>query len=161
MYKVIDNFLEEKDFLDIQTKLLSPNFPWYYNDTMTGTDNCFFHHHIYSKHKIWSDIFELCSPLMQKLDISAMFELRANLVIAKEKHWESEWHYDFDHKKGKTAILYINDNNGCTIIDKNKKHKVESKANRICIFDNKEFHKMISQTNSKRRVVLNINYFQK
>ena len=111
---------------------------------MTGTDNCFSPPHI-CKHRIWSDIFELCSPLMQKLDISAMFELRANLVIAKEKHWESN-NYGFDHKKGKTAILYINDNNACTIIDKNKKHKVESKANRICIFDNKEFHKMISQT---------------
>ena len=32
MFKVIDNFLEEKDFSGIQTKLLSPNFPWYYND---------------------------------------------------------------------------------------------------------------------------------
>ena len=160
MHKVIDNFLEEQDFLKIKTKLLSPDFPWYYNDTMTGTDNCFFHHHIYSKHRIWSDVFNLCEPLIKKLKVSALFELRANLVVAKEKQWECEWHYDFNHKKGKTAILYLNNNNGFTLLDKVKKYKVLSKANRILLFDNEQLHKMVSQTDSKRRVILNINFFQ-
>jgi len=165
MHKVIDNFLNIEDFEAIQQRLMSSSFPWYYNDSMgeagtTGSNNCFFHHHIYSKHKVWSDLFDIAEPLLKKLSVSALFELRANLVVARDKTFQSDWHYDFNHKKGKTAVLYINDNNGYTVIDKFKKHKIESKANRIVIFNNEQLHKMVSQTNSQRRVVLNINFFQ-
>ena len=38
--------------------------------------------------------------------------------------------------------------------------KVESKANRFLEFESKEYHSGVSQTNTKRRVVVNLNYLK-
>ena len=38
-YKVVDNFLKEKDFIVLQTLFLSNEFPWFFNDAITYENN--------------------------------------------------------------------------------------------------------------------------
>ena len=37
-FKVIDNFLNKKDFKKIQERLLAKDFPWYYTPNITFVD---------------------------------------------------------------------------------------------------------------------------
>ena len=56
----------------------------------------------------------------------------------------------------KTAIFYVNTNNGWTEFKKGG--KVKSVANRIVIFDSNLEHQGVTCTDKKRRVVINFNY---
>ena len=58
-----------------------------------------------------------------------------------------------DHK---TAIFYLNTCNGKTVVNGTE---VESIANRVVIFPANTPHYVISQTDTDRRIVLNINYY--
>ena len=55
-----------------------------------------------------------------------------------------------------TSILYINTNNGWTVIK--GYGKVESVANRMVIFDSNLQHSGVTCTDKNRRVVINFNY---
>ena len=59
--------------------------------------------------------------------------------------------------KHKGAILYINDNNGKTILEDGT--EIESKANRLLLFDASKPHNSTSCTDAKSRINININYF--
>ena len=56
----------------------------------------------------------------------------------------------------KTAIFYLNSNNGYTLFKDDT--RVFSQENRLCLFNGHIEHAGASCTNAKRRVVLNINY---
>ena len=56
----------------------------------------------------------------------------------------------------KTAIFYINTNNGYTLFKDGT--KVDSVQNTMLIFDGSLDHCGVSCTDQKRRIVLNINY---
>ena len=56
----------------------------------------------------------------------------------------------------KTAIFYINTNNGWTEFKKGG--RVKSVANRAVIFDSNLEHRGVSCTDAKRRVLINFNY---
>ena len=56
----------------------------------------------------------------------------------------------------KTAIFYINTNNGYTLFEDGT--KVESVENRICIFPYYMKHTGTTCTDKNQRVVININY---
>ena len=68
------------------------------------------------------------------------------------------FHTDYAFKC-KTAILYMNNNNGATILDDTKKIKIDSIENRMVVFDSQIKHCALIQSDSKRRIILNINYF--
>jgi hypothetical protein len=72
--------------------------------------------------------------------------------------YDCEWHVDRPFQC-KTAILYLNNCNGYTLLKTNPITKIESIENRMLLFDSKIQHKAISQTDSKRRIVINFNYF--
>ena len=55
-----------------------------------------------------------------------------------------------------TAILYINTNDGYTVFEDGT--KIDSVANRICIFPYYLKHSGTTCTNANRRIALNINY---
>ena len=72
------------------------------------------------------------------------------------------WHCDYDlqpDEKGivKTAIFYVNSNNGYTIFKESKK-KVRSVENRLVIFPSELEHCGGSCTDNKQRVVINFNF---
>ena len=55
-----------------------------------------------------------------------------------------------------TSIFFINTNNGYTMFETGK--KVPSVENRLVTFPNNLMHTGISQTDTKSRVTLNLNY---
>ena len=172
-YKILDNALKEDQFKKLQQKIFSPNIAWFYNDSTVNDDTSdgtyFFTHHMYdgSNHRVCSDLFdEVFSLLNPILDIKAFFWMRANLTLKSESPLFSQWHTDvnsyklFDETEAnfKTAIFYLNTNNGPTFLDKDEKHEVEAIENRLVVFDASTLHCNKYSSNTKARIVININY---
>ena len=57
-------------------------------------------------------------------------------------------------------ILYINQSNGPTLI-KNNGSSVLPEENKILIMDGNTEHALVTHTDTRRRIVLNINYYEK
>ena len=72
-------------------------------------------------------------------------------------HRKQPYHIDYtDDPPIKTAILYINTNNGWTEFKNGG--KVKSVANRMIMFDTTLLHRGVSCTDEKRRIVVNFNW---
>lgn len=162
IYKVIKNFCEKDHFDNLKNFLFSKNCPWFFLDSMTNNpkkkDHYFFNHCFYSHHEIQSREWYLIDPIVKKINMSGINEIRANLTLKKEKVYKSNWHNDRPYPCN-TAILYMNTCNGYTLLDKNKKIKIPSVENSLLLFDSSVEHQMVSHTDVDRRVVLNMNYF--
>ena len=117
---------------------------------LTGTDL-----NLVSLQNINSDYYYLIEPILKKLKFKNLLNVRANLCLKRPS--KCSWHVDNFTKdlKHKTAIYYVNNNNGYTIF-KNKKIKCE--ANKIVLFDADQIHKAKIQTNTDARIVINFNY---
>ena len=164
--KVIDNFLERNQFQLLSDTLMGNEFPWYYNsDSIYGTSlnkksiplfaHRFFHDGVYYKP------FDIVEPCLRKLKMKELIRIKANLNMKTLFTRNIGWHVDFEPpytKDQKTAILYINDNNGYTRVK--GYGKVKSVANRIVIFDPHIPHAGYTCTNEKTRVMVNFNYVQ-
>tara|TARA_R110002074_G_scaffold46861_1_gene120532 strand:- start:50 stop:532 length:483 start_codon:yes stop_codon:yes gene_type:complete len=155
---IYKNFLKKEYSNKINKELLKGTFPWYYNKSQTDDlkDSSFFFHCFYNqKNKINSDYYYLIEPILKKLKIKNLLHVRANLCLKRLS--KCSWHVDNFTKdlKHKTAIYYVNTNNGCTIF-KNKKIKCEE--NKIVLFDADQRHKAKIQTNTDARMVINFNY---
>jgi len=158
-HKVIDNFLQKDIFENLKLFLMSDEVGWYWKEHMTKNDNFFFNHCFYNNDKPRSHVFEkFIIPLLIKLECKALIEARANLMLKKNICYQSNFHIDRKFNC-KTAIFYINTNNGYTLLDKNKKIKIKCVENRMLIFNSKILHAAFSQTDVERRIVINFNYF--
>ena len=159
--KIIDNFLNKEDFLNLKKFLTDDDTPWYYRNHSVNTEDCpYFTHCFFNNNFIFSNGFDFVRPILNKLNYSALIQVRANLLLKQEKPKAQGWHTDYSYNNFKTSIFYINECNGPTII-KNKKNKILPKENKILIFDGNTEHSVISQTDTKTRIVLNINYYEK
>lgn len=160
----MDNFLKLEMFTQLKNEIFSYNFPWFFSKNQTYTSNIndfYFAHVVYVKNKIHSHIYEkYMVDILDKLECEALSSIRINLLTNKGDALSSDWHTDRKYSC-KTAILYINTNNGYTLLDEEKNIKVESKENRILIFDSQIKHCAVSQTDTDQRVVINFNYFSK
>ena len=68
-------------------------------------------------------------------------------------------HFHCDRKYDcTTAILYMNTNNGYTLLGEKEKIKIKSEENTMLIFNSQIKHCAVSQTDTERRVVINFNY---
>ena len=61
------------------------------------------------------------------------------------------------HANLTTAIFYMNTNNGYTLLE--TEEKIESVENRLVVFPCDMLHTGVSQTDTKIRVTLNLNFF--
>ena len=158
-YKIINNFLPKENFQKLKNLLLSKDISWYYHENMTNYDEGFFNHCFYNDSQPTSSFyFEHIFPIMQKLKFLSIIQVRANLLLKKEKQYFSEFHIDYSFKC-KTAIFYINTCNGYTILDEKIKIKINCEENKMLLFDSNIYHCAVSQTDEERRVVINFNYF--
>jgi hypothetical protein len=160
-YKIIDNFLKEDEFKNLQKIIMSQHFPWFFQKQQTElqpSDDYFFSHLFYKNNKINSNYYEIIFPVLEKLNCKALSEVRANLTPNKNKHDMSNWHTDRVYQCY-TSVFYINSNNGYTLLSEIDKIKIESIENRILIFDSTIKHAAVSQTDTANRVVINFNYF--
>ena len=159
MFKIIDNYLKADEHLKLNNLFESNTFPWFYVKkkilTEEGLFKSQFCHIFYGNKSINSDYFYELNPILNKLKPLALVRIKANLNPPSENIVESAYHKDQDFKC-KAAIYYVNDNNGYTIIN-NK--KIQSKANRMVLFNANQKHCGTNSTNCNNRMVINFNYF--
>jgi hypothetical protein len=112
--------------------------------------------HLVFEHRQLSPLYEMFEPVWKAFDIKSLMRIKCNCYPATEKLITHPAHqdYPFEHKG---AIIYINDNDGYTIL--NDGTKVESKANRVLFFDASKMHSSTNCTNAKARFNINVNYF--
>ena len=161
MYKVIDNYLEADQHLILKTMMESNEFPWFYTKGIvdeTDDPKLFdyqFNHIFYINNNINSNFFNYLNPILDKLKPLSLIRVKANLNPPTEKIIESDYHTDQNFKCN-IAIYYINDNDGYTIIGK---EKILSKKNRMVLFNSNKKHYGTNSTNCNNRMVINFNYF--
>jgi hypothetical protein len=161
-YKTINNFLDKDIFLDLKRILFSNEMNWHWVDYQTTNDSNFFTNHLYKNHQFTSDIFiKHLLQIIFKLKINALINIRANLLVNKNKELSSNWHTDNGTNNSKTAILYMNNCNGYTSLKLNndKETNIVSEENKILVFDNGILHRAVHQTDTERRIVINFNYY--
>ena len=167
--KVIDNFLPEDLFSDISDFFFSSQFPWYWNEykvtdndedasKITGIDKLDdfqFIHAFYNFNKPVSNVN--IQAFIDALNMKHIVKAKANLTVRMKSILKYGFHTDVTLDNCKTAIFYMNTNNGFTEFKNGD--RIESIANRMVIFDSSFPHTGTSCTDSKRRIVLNFNYF--
>jgi len=153
---IYKNFIDKNKADEIENYFLSGNFPWYYSENKTTKINkSYMFHSFYEDNHVNSKDFDLIKPIVDKLKIKNILNIRANLCLRRPM--KCKWHCDefTINLKHKTAIYYVNTNNGATEF-KNK--KVKSVKNTMVVFDADERHRAILQTNTEARMVINFNY---
>ena len=165
-YWVIDNFLSDEQFKTIQNFMLGSDLPWHYNDSKVTESQkekespygFQFVHPFYNTHLHKSDHINILNPLIEKISPLAIVKIKANMTMKTPELIEYGYHTDVVTDTGLlTAVFYLNNNNGYTkLIDGTK---VESKENRIVIFDSQAYHTGTSCTDERFRAVINLNYY--
>jgi hypothetical protein len=159
--KVIDNFLDRKDFEHLKSTMLGTYFPWFFNEMKTDfLDSKFnfqFTHLFYDNLKPNSPHFDLLHPLIHRLNPAALIRIKANLTPVTHEKIVYDYHVDYTDIKCKTAIFYLNSNNGKTLFKDGT--EIDSIENRLVFFDAACVHTGTSCTDEKVRCVINLNYF--
>ena len=162
MIEVIDNFLEEDVFKEIEKILMGDKFPWFFNDFKNDDNDInnfqFTHTVVRGNGNIESKFIQYMKPFFDKLNIKKIFRIKINLTTRTEKLFNHLYHTDVSFQCT-TAIFYINSNNGKTIFKNGE--EVNSVANRMVIFNSNLEHAATSHTDEKTRVVINFNYESK
>ena len=162
MIEVIDNFLEEDVFKEIEKILMGDKFPWFFNDFKNDDDDInnfqFTHTVVRGNGNIESKFIQYMKPFFDKLNIKKIFRIKINLTTRTEKLFNHLYHTDVSFQCT-TAIFYINSNNGKTIFKNGE--EVNSVANRMVIFNSNLEHAATSHSDEKTRVVINFNYESK
>ena len=169
--KIIDNFLPDYQFKQIQSIFLGDMFPWYWNDGIVDSNNEGYNpkdyqltHVFFDVDPPWngkgSDFYEILkdSSCFSLLGVNRFSRIKANLNPRTLLNKGGGWHIDYecDPNVKNTAVYYLNTCNGYTKFKKGG--KVKSVANRMVIFDSKLYHQGYTCTDQKRRVVINFNW---
>ena len=169
--QVIDDFLNEEDFEKLK-RIFNPDIPWTFSDILDENNlicdkkyNYQYVHGVYSRIEPVSRYYEDIIPLLSKLDARSLLRCKVNSICREEEIVVHGFHIDLqypeDHPTGldgmKTAILYLNTNNGFTCFEDGT--KVESVANRCVIFPAHYKHSGTTCTDVHRRLALNLVYF--
>ena len=162
--QVIDDCLPNYYFKRIQKTLLEDtNFPWYWQDGSNfpmEPDFFQFNHVFIDENLGLNSKMDLFNIMTSTLQVKIWRRIKANLNTRTTFKRFHGWHSDFPDSKGygpgKTAILYVNTNNGYTRFKKGG--KVKCVENRLAIFDSYLLHSGVTCTDKKRKVVVNFNY---
>jgi hypothetical protein len=156
--KIIDNFLPEDEFKSIQSFMMGGEFRWFYVDGRAFVDDGSFHMtHMFFQPEVGSNSEHLhfWTNFMNKVGAKQCTRIKANLTFKTPTIELTEYHIDYENIK--TAIFYINTNNGYTEFESGV--RVSSVANRVCIFDSSLKHRGTTHTEpDPRRIVVNFNY---
>ena len=163
--KVIDDFLSPSEYEQISDYFLGPTVDWRYNDHKVspdeGTDSFQFTQMVFEPTRFpisKERSMKALDPLYAQLDFDILIRVKVNMTSRTLEHNYTLFHTD-TRQNNTTAIYYVNTNNGFTRFKDGT--KVESKANRVVIFDAQTEHSGVSCTDEKVRVVINLNYFPK
>jgi hypothetical protein len=155
---IINNFLDNTLFFEFKKILMSENINWFWRNHTTSEDNYFFNHCFYTDDRIQSDFFEpFILPILKKLNYTKIIEIKANLVLKKDKIFQTDFYTD-NKLNCNTALFYINNCNGYTILSRKEQIKVPCEENKILIFNSQIEHAGVSQTDYERKIIVNFNY---
>jgi hypothetical protein len=165
-YRIEDNFLPQNEFEYVKEALMSPHFPWHYNDYTISkdydNDPKLIHNFIKIENGhggiISSQEFNAVVPLLNRIpNLCTMIRCKANLTFSETENTVMGMHVDTAKPfVGKTSVFYINDTDGGTMFEGGP--IVECKANRLLTFDNRMLHSGLRCTDQNRRIVVNLNY---
>jgi hypothetical protein len=160
--QIIDDFvsIEQADILELE--LLGAWFPWYLNNGIDfDNDGRFQFVHNFFKNYEWvsANALNLLLPITQKLNMLSIIHIKANLSL-KEENIKPIFHKDVISETSKTAIYYVNDNNGKTLFENGV--NIDCKKNRVVIFPSKLSHTGILHSDNTYggKCVINFNYFK-
>ena len=163
---LIDNFLDNKSFLEINDKIMNDAFPWFWSEAIVRDDeqssnlveNYQLTHVFYSDNQVRSKYYNVLAPILNKLDCKGVNRIKANLnpfkgdsIRENKLHTDNTW-------TPLTAIYYLNTNDGYTVFEDGT--QIESVKNRILIFKTSLKHTGTNCTDQKRRVLINFNYYK-
>jgi hypothetical protein len=157
---------------------LGSDFPWYlcptkvlYTEPSTVADkyNYQFTHIFYNNSIVRSDWFNILSPLLKLIilpnKVTELVRIKANLlpctddIIVYDYHTDVDYSSEYDSFEKKTAVFYVNTNNGFTQFEQGT--KVNSIENRLVTFDAGAKHTGSSCSDQRTRCVINLNYVYK
>ena len=171
-FEILDNFLEKENFDFINSTFFpqdlnnSNNFLWNYHkgivrDPDLGPTGYEEHDWMYIRSLYSSDNglrfdkhYSIIKPIINKLKVKKLFDVRANLLVPTKEHIYHEFHTD-RNVPHKVALFYVTDCNGFTILKDTA--KVECMQNRMLLFDGSIEHHSVTSTDFPR-CVININY---
>tara|TARA_R100000963_G_C4586549_1_gene65401 strand:+ start:89 stop:589 length:501 start_codon:yes stop_codon:yes gene_type:complete len=158
-YKIHKDFLEKTFFNQFQKFIFSYGIAWFWEAHQHNSkDRGFFRHSFYLQHEPRSPHYvPFIVPILQKLKCKMVSNIRANCLVKDHKPYTSTFHCDRSYNC-KTAILYMNTNNGYTLLGEKEKIKIDSEANQMVVFNSQTKHCAVSQTDQERRIVINFNY---
>lgn len=158
--KIIKNCLKKEEAYKIKDLLTSQSFPWFYiKGIVFEEDNNYqFTHMFYNNFNINSNYFNILEPIINILNPSSIIKIKANLLVKDKKITEHSMHVDVNTKHSKTAVYYVNTNDGYTKFENNK--IIKSEMNKLITFDSNIKHCGTSCSNEDFRIVINFNYFE-
>jgi hypothetical protein len=163
--QIFDNYLPPDIHHNIKTILLSGDFPWFLNGTIThptiDDDTFQFTHTFYRANDgITSQWCHHFNPIVEKLIIPGIIlRIKANLNPRQVENAQlGQMHVDYTYDC-KTAIYYVNTNDGYTKFETGE--IIKSVENRLVVFDANCNHVGYTCTDEKVRVVVNFNYFNR
>lgn len=159
-----ENFLSEVDFKALEDTINSESFLWQWREgavtSPDGSGDIYFSSPLFGHYGPVNQHFDLCLPILNKLNCTHILRIKANLDLKADKVLEpTGFHTDivFYGKGIYTMLLYLNDCNGATIFEKDNA-PVKSKRNRAIIFPSSHRHAGCFQTDTITRFVLNLNF---
>lgn len=177
MIKQIQNVLPNRLAQDIREILLSPYFPWYFNDEISGPNqnsqtSFQFIHGIYKQDNGWtSDPDGLFHSMLYLAEDKLQFSLeniirmKANLLtMSSHSPAQSDIHQDVeiateDNDGYLSLLYYVDDSDGDTLIfdraQENIIQRITPKFNSAILFDSTIWHSSSPPLKNKRRVVIN------
>lgn len=192
---IIDNCISEDDQNLIESIFGSNSFPWYYSDSANWgnqkeftegllslgqlpnvVDTPQFIHYVYNSEQIWSEHvpLDLCIKIISAIPytIKKLLRIKSNLTYRYEdfkKNSTGTPHIDFIENSLITAIYYVNDSDGDTIIyneiyedriftELTISQIIKPKKGRLIVFDGRRIHSGASPIVNDKRVVINFDF---
>jgi hypothetical protein len=163
-YKIIDNALSSEQHSALKNLMMGYDFPWYFNQHVVNNDETELEfsqltHLFFVNLTASSSFFPAVKPLIDVLQPAALIRIKANLNHYSPVRVTYPYHVDVFYKHAKTALYYINTNDGITKFKTGE--IIESIENRLVIFDAHHIHTGTNCQDQKARCLININYFDK
>ena len=168
MIEIYDNFLPEHEMRQIEDTMLGADFPWYYNSHKVNhaaadyDHNFQFTHNVYQNYEPHSNFWRELDPVIRRINAMSWLRVKCNLTPITETPITYGFHIDIDDFDGKTAIFYVNDTDGNTLMQRPGRENiisVECKRNRLVVFDSDIRHTGTSCTDQKVRCLINFNFY--
>ena len=164
--KLIENFLSENYFKEIQDLLMSSNFPFYRQEHVGTKEDVtlgsLLTHMLTVKYEKVSDpklYHMIMQPIINRLGkehrIIRVIRSKVNLYPYQNEHMKSAFHID-QIAEHKVLLLSINTNNGYTEFENGT--VFNAVENNAIIFDGDLPHRSVSQTDNSAKINININY---